>query len=81
MSTQHFNAADELDGIRRHKSICRRKTYAHSRLAKLRSQLVMLRKEGASYRELSLWLRKSKRIKINHTTVMRFLEKLPEPKE
>jgi hypothetical protein len=81
MSTQHFNATNELESIRRRKGIQRRKSYQRSRLAKLRAELVSLRKEGASYRELTLWLRQTKRIKMNHTTIMRYLEKLPELKE
>lgn len=81
MSAHHFDATTELNSIRRHKVIQRRKSYQHSRLAKLRSELVLLRKEGASFRELASWLRKTKRIKTTHTTVMRYLEKLPELKE
>ena len=81
MSTQHFDATVELKKIRQHKSIRRRKCYQQSRLTKLRGELVLLRKEGASYREISLWLRQIKRIKTSHTTVMRYLEKLPELKE
>lgn len=81
MSTHHFNATTELNLIRQHKIIQRRKSYSYSCLTKLRSELVSLRKSGASYRDLALWLRKKKRIKITHTTIMRYLEKLPEFKE
>ena len=81
MTTQQFNATTELEKLRQQKRIRRRKSYQHSRLTKLRAELVMLRKEGASYREITLWLRQTKRIKMTHTTVMRFLEKLPELKE
>jgi hypothetical protein len=81
MSTQQFNATDEIKKVRQHKAIRRRKSYQQSRLAKLRTELVLLRKEGASFREITLWLRREKRIKTTHTTVMRYLEKLPEVKE
>ena len=81
MSTHHFNATTELEVIRKRKKMQQRKSYSQSRLIKLRVELVALRKEGASYRELSLWLRQFKRIKVTHTTVMRYLEKLPELKE
>jgi intein-encoded DNA endonuclease-like protein len=81
MSTEHFDATLELKKVRQHKSIRRRKSYQQSCLGKLRTELVLLRKEGASYREISLWLRHTKRIKTTHTTVMRYLEKLPEFKE
>jgi hypothetical protein len=81
MNTHQFDATTELNSIRHLKSIQKRKPYLHSRLAKLRVQLVSLRIAGASYREIALWLRKVKRIKMAHTTVMRYLEKLPEIKE
>jgi hypothetical protein len=80
MSKQRFNATDEIKKVRQHKAIRRRKSYQQSRLAKLRTELVLLRKEGASYREITLWLRSEKRVKTTHTTVMRYLEKLPEMK-
>jgi IS30 family transposase len=81
MSTHHFDAPDELQKIRQHKRIRRRKSYQQSRLMKLRAELVSLRQEGASYREIILWLRRTKRIKTTHTTIMRYLDKLPEFKE
>jgi hypothetical protein len=81
MSTHHFDAPIELKKIRQLKTLKRRKSYQQSRLIKLRAELVLLRKVGASYREIILWLRQAKRIKTTHTTVMRYLEKLPELKE
>lgn len=81
MITHHFDATDEIKKIRHHKSLQRRKLYQQSRLTKLRAELVLLRNEGASFREIALWLRQAKRIKVTHTTVMRYLEKLPELKE
>lgn len=81
MNTHHFDATDELKKIRHHKSVLRRKIYQQSRLTKLRAELVSLRSEGASFREIALWLRHTKRIKVTHTTVMRYLEKLPELKD
>ena len=81
MSTHHFDATVSLKKIRELKSVRRRKLYQRSRLVKLRAELVLLHKEGASYREISLWLCQTQRIKITHTTVMRYLEKLPEIQE
>lgn len=81
MSTHQFDAPTELEKIRRYKSVRRRKSYQQSRLMKLRTELVLLRQQGASYREIILWLRQTKRIKTTHTTVMRYLGKLPELKE
>lgn len=77
MSEHLFNAADELTRIRELRTIRRRKTYTNSRLEKYRTELVTMRQHGASYRELTLWL-KTHRININHTNVMRYLKKLPE---
>lgn len=81
MNKHHFDATNELLTIRQHKAVRRRKSYHRSRLTKLCAELVLLRKEGASYRELALWLRKIKRIKVTHTTVMRYIQKLPEMDE
>jgi IS30 family transposase len=78
MSTQQFNAPNELAEIRNQRVARRRKTYQHSRLIKLRTEIVSLRKSGASFREIALWLRQTKRIKMAHTSVMRYLAKLPE---
>ena len=45
MSTQHFDATAELKKVRQHKAIRRRKSYQQSRLAKIRTELVLLRKK------------------------------------
>ena len=55
-----------------------RRTWGKSRLAKYRAELVKLKKEGASLGDLVFWLRKEKRVKVERTTVMRYLAKLPE---
>lgn len=81
MSRLHFNAPEELQQIRQQKRLRQRKLYTQSRLNRYRAELVALRKAGASYRELVLWLRKNKRIKITHTSVMRYLDNLPELQE
>jgi hypothetical protein len=81
MDTQQFNVTTVLEKIRQQKKINQRKAYAQSRLNRYRAELVALRKAGASYRELTLWLRKDKRIKMNHVSVMRYLIKLPELKD
>ncbi len=43
-----------------------------------RAEIVELRHAGASYREIKAWLGAEKRIKVEHTDVLRFLKKLPE---
>jgi hypothetical protein len=79
--THSFDAQQALFEIRRRKAITQQKAYLQSRLKKYRAELVSLRKLGASYPELALWLRHEKHIKVTHTTVMRYLAKLPELKE
>ena len=74
----NFNAQAEVAKIRQRKEIGKQKHYHKSRLQHYRAELVQMRKAGASYPELALWLRTEKRIKVAHTTTMRFLKKLPE---
>jgi hypothetical protein len=78
MMKQQFNATEELAETRRLKHIGRKRYYHKSRLDKYRAEMVALWKEKASYREIQLWLRKKNHIKVSHTTIMRYLNKLPE---
>ena len=78
--TQHFNAELELTEIHNQRKTMRQQTYRKSRLRRFRVELVALRKAGASLHDIALWLKQKKRIKISHTTVMRFLATLPELK-
>lgn len=73
-----IDAQAELDAVRRRREIARRKRFTRSRLDRFRAELVELRRAGASYPELAEWLRREKRTKVSHTTVMRFLKQLPE---
>ncbi len=76
----NFDAQKTLQAIRDHKKIARQQTYLKSRLNKLRAELVAMRQAGASYPELATWLRQYKRIKMAHTSIMRYLNQLPELK-
>lgn len=80
MSMQSFDATNELENLRRHCGARRKSHYQRSRLNKWRAELVAFNKAGASLREIALWLRKNKRINISHSTIMRYLKKLPELK-
>lgn len=62
--------------MRRHRT-----TWGKSRLAKHRAELVKLRQAGGSFGDLVHWLKKEKRVTVDRTTVMRYLEKLPEMAE
>lgn len=78
MNTHHFNATAELRSLREQRRISRRRVYTQSRLSRYRAELVALRKAGASARELVSWLRHKKRVRVTHTTVLRYLAKMPE---
>lgn len=77
---QKFDAQAEIKKLRIRKQLSKKKHYHKSRLHCYRVELVQMRMNGASYPELALWLRLEKRIKVAHTTVMRYLQKLPEMK-
>ena len=53
----------------------RRCTWGKSRLVKHRAELEKLRAAGGSFADLAIWLRQEKRIVVERSTVMRFLEK------
>ena len=76
-----LNAQAELAALRARRTAAQRKTYRVSRLARYRAELVALRRAGASYPELAEWLRRKRRCKVHHTTVMRYLQGLPELQE
>ena len=73
-----IDAVTALDEIRRRRAIARQRKSQRSKLSRYRSSLVELRREGASYRDLVFWLRKSHRLNTDHTTVMRYMKSLPE---
>lgn len=56
----------------------RRKMYRESRLNRFSKDLILLRECGASYPEMTLWLKRNKNITVAHTTVMRYLAGLSE---
>lgn len=78
MTKQHFDAPAELVKLNDYCQSRRKSQYRRSRLHKCRAELVALAKAGASLRQLALWLQRDKRIKISHTSIMRYLKKLPE---
>lgn len=73
-----FNATEELEAIRKRKALSRRRRFYKNRLERYRAELIELRQSGASYRELSLWIRTNKRWKVDHTIIRRWMIKLPE---
>jgi IS30 family transposase len=78
MITQPFNATEILTQLRRRQAVKRKRQFHHSRLMRVRAELVALRQAGGSYRELAHWLCQTHRIRISHTSIMRYLAQLPE---
>lgn len=77
-SAQAFDAVAALKSTRAHRAVAQRRRWRPSRLDRYRAELVAMRKVGASYPELAIWLRTKKRVVVSHTTVMRFLKECPE---
>jgi len=71
-----FDASLTLAAIRDARTVRRhRRTWGKSRLTPHRAELVKLRAEGASFGDIAYWLRKNKRIKVDRSTVRRYLAK------
>ena len=70
----------KLDAVRERRRLARRRRYRRSKLDRYRAELVSLRRMGASYPELSLYVWHEHRKRVNQTTVRRYLIKLPEVK-
>ena len=74
-----FDPAAALDAVRERRAVTRRRrTWGKSRLAPFRAELVKLRQAGGSFAELADWLRRERRVKMDASSVRRFLQKLPE---
>lgn len=73
-----FSARAELNALRERKTDLRKVPFRHTALHRWRVELVNMRREGASYRELAKWLREKKRRRFDHTTIRRYLIQLPE---
>lgn len=72
-------AAAIVEAMRAEKTVARRRrTWGKSKLMRFRPELVQLRRAGASLEMLVEHLRKQHRCKVERSTVMRFLQKLPE---
>ena len=68
----------KLDAVRERRRLARRRRYRKSKLDRYRAELVRLRRMGASYPELALYVWHTHRKRVNQTTVRRYLIKLPE---
>ena len=78
MTTEQFDPLQELKKVMEIRAIQRRKQYRKSRLERYRSELVAMRRTGASCQDLSIWLQKKHRMKIHRSSIARYLSSLPE---
>lgn len=72
-----FDVQTELSTLKAQTKTIRKRSYSarKSRLDKYTHQLLELHQAGATAAELQRWLRAHKRIKVVHSTVLRWLEK------
>jgi hypothetical protein len=76
MTPQH--AKGILDAMHERRAVVRKQRYRASKLTRYRAELITLRLAGASYRELAFWLRRDHRLRVDHSTIRRYLMQLPE---
>ena len=72
------NISAKLEAVRERRRLARRRRYRRSKLDRYRAELVSLRRMGASYRDMAVYLRHEHRRRVDPTTVRRYLVKLPE---
>ena len=72
------NLSAKLEAVRERRRLARRMRYRRSKLDRYRAELVTLRRMGASYRDMAVYLRHEHRKRVDPTTVRRYLIKLPE---
>ena len=72
-----FDVQSELSALKAQTKTIRKRSYSarKSRLDKYTHQLLDLHQAGATAAELQRWLKANKRIKVAHSTVLRWLEK------
>lgn len=73
-----FDAQAEVERIRSHRAEARRKLFRKSRLNKYQTELLAMRRAGASCADLAEWLRVNHRCKINRSSIDRYLKKLQD---
>lgn len=76
-----FDPMKELKAIKEQRSVARRKRYQESKLSKYCSELLELRKAGASYVDLALWLRTQRRMRVQPSSIQRFLRSIQGTRE
>ncbi len=72
-----FDVHTELSSLKAQTQAIRKRAYStrKSRLDKYKFELLSLHQAGANTAELQRWLRTKNRVKVAHSTVLRWLEK------
>ena len=73
-----FDADMALAEVRQVRKVMKRRIYNKSRLDRFRAELAQMHRAGASLGDLQVWLRKVKRVRVDRSTIHRYLQKLPE---
>ena len=75
----NFDPEEALAAVRERRAAAkRRRTWGKSRLVPYRAELVKMRQAGGSFADLAEWLRRERRVKMDASSVRRYLQKLPE---
>ncbi|MTH95373.1 hypothetical protein [Roseibium sp. RKSG952] len=72
-----FDAEGALQRVREKRELSKRRRWRPSKVARYRAELVAMRKAGASYNDLAVWLHMQHRLRVSATTIMRYLASLP----
>lgn len=81
MNAEKFNGAAELAAIRIERGKRKKvKLLKSSKLNEFRGEIFELRKNGASYADITHWLDTRKACQTNKTTVMRFINNIHNAK-
>jgi hypothetical protein len=78
MANETFDPLKELREVKELRDMQRRKQFRRSKIDRYRTELVALRRSGASCQDLSTWLKLKHRVKIHRSSVDRYLSGLPE---
>lgn len=71
-----FVAEEVLSKIKDARAVRRKRcTWGISKLNKYLTEVIQLSGNGASFADIQFWLRKEKRIKVDRSTIKRFLDK------
>ena len=73
-----FDPIGTLQAVKEHRAMRRRQQFRKSKLDRFRAEIVALKKSGASGQDIVTWLKMKHRLKINRSSVVRYLASLPE---